>query len=324
MVENYKEHFPIPKKVTHDVLNSPQGDTPFYDFQPVRNAGNIPITIFTGMGSGPGVVERVVHAFAEGGGNPDNSRRTIVAFPNKHGGSNEEIKESELGIDFKLPKEIVRKAQAYLAVLRSRGISEKDKTAAVGHSEGGLVLVVAALIAPELFSNIVLLDAAGMVKKHSLLTLMRRQFAENGRLAARRATSQDQTFQDALDVSGKVFMNHIRRSRLRFLEELRAVSGTEIHQIIKILHRKGIGITLVQCTEDNVFPMNEFQEAAKTFVLSGERSVEYFPLPPLGIDGAYTIKGNHNEILYDPERYARVIEAILTAMEKKQAKKQSE
>jgi len=141
-----------------------------------------------------------------------------------------------------------------------------------------------------------------------------RQLRENKslklRIEASEAAGDELGLGEILARSGRVFARHILGSPLRAINELRATSSSEIHQALKQIHSLEIGISIIHCADDNVFPMDEFQKAAKTFVKSDD-------IPPEGVDGVYTVRGNHNEILYNSEAYARVIEEVLTALDKK-------
>ena len=74
----------------------------------------------------------------------------------------------------------VAELQKALAIIETLNKTAKGKVDAIGHSEGGLNLAVAASLYPEKFRNIVLISPAGMMEKDSYLSLVKRFVLDEG------------------------------------------------------------------------------------------------------------------------------------------------
>ena len=71
--------------------------------------------------------------------------------------------------------------------------------------------------------------------------------------------------------------------------------------MLRDLHQKGIGISVIHGVDDPVFPMDKMQEIVKADQ----------------IDGFYSVKGDHNEIYVHPEKYIPLVDEALQSLENK-------
>jgi hypothetical protein len=90
------------------------------------------------------------------------------------------------------------------------------------------------------------------------------------------------------------------------IEGMTAVSLEEI--MIELKKNKNIGISIIHGIDDKTFPMDMVQTGA------GERGL------PEAVDGFYSVKGGHNELYLNPDKYVGVVVEALLALEKKQEK----
>jgi alpha-beta hydrolase superfamily lysophospholipase len=290
-------------------IESSLGVSRVIDILPSAPSGKFPVFLASGMGATPEVNGEIIRQLVSSG------RETISVAHDRQGGHANNV-DSEM----KLSAELLRKAQVVNEIIDSKHM----KVDAIGHSEGAMVIVIAALLKPGNFNNIVLIEPAGMVGKHSLRTLIQRQLEENKAVDARR--KKDLTIGDAAQSSGKEFNRHLVQSGVRALYELISVTETEIPEMLRTVHALGIGISIIHAGNDRVFPMETFQQVAsdslrteKKYGVNGEINSILTPQFELkfGIDGLYTVIGQHNELQFQPQKYTRAAEEALTALDKK-------
>ncbi len=225
---------------------------------------------------------------------------------------NEKSEEQRLAEE-KIEKFFLRQAETLIAVLDKKGIEQTD---AVGHSEGCLYLVVAASLYPERFRNLVLFDPAGMVGDDSPASLAYRFLKEN--IAETIETNEKRSAgvmsapaEEQTKRGDKDFLAYLKEDLPESIDEVRSIAKQQIRTLLKRAHAKGVMISIVQGIDDNVFPMDRVQEqASRTDPEKGRRE-------GLIVDGFYSVKGGHDEFLLDPERYTRIADLALTALEEK-------
>jgi pimeloyl-ACP methyl ester carboxylesterase len=194
----------------------------------------------------------------------------------------------------------LRKALSILALIKEKNIEQVDM---IAHSEGAINAAIAASIEPEKFRNIVFVAPAGIIGKDKFPKLAGR-FAITMIKDYFRSVFGSNTEKICFSRTIKESIKYIAKNPLRALKESVAISESEIHNMLKDLHEKGIGVAVVAGVDDKVFPMDKIQQIAKNDEL----------------DGFLSVKGGHNEIIFDPEKYVTAAEQLLTQLEKKQEK----
>lgn len=178
-----------------------------------------------------------------------------------------------------------------------------EKTDAVARSEGAINLLLAALANPDKFRNIVLIAPSGMVGKDSFFELAKR-FGESGkqRAAEKPHPALGQASQESAPLE---LFKYIGKNPVRAVKEAMAISSTQIHEILKTLHDRGIGVSIIAHVDDKVFPMDRMQDEAAKQNLGAY------------IDGFYSTRGFHGSQHEHPEIFMKLADQALDAMEKK-------
>lgn len=213
--------------------------------------------------------------------------RRVVALNHPRFGDNMSATQREIGKNY--PTEQLRRALNIIGVLEQKGI---EKTDVIAHSDGAVNTVIAAMLCPQRFRNIVFFGPAGLMGKDTFIRLLK-GFAQQKEVTA-----------TALIEAVKYFA----KNPVRGIAEGRDLANSQIHEMLYDLRDKGIGIVVVSGVGDPAFPMKRMQEIVKTGML----------------DGFLSVRGGHGEIGNHPELYMRATERMLTALEAKKAKKVKE
>jgi pimeloyl-ACP methyl ester carboxylesterase len=195
-----------------------------------------------------------------------------------------------------MAKAELRKAAMLLATLNERSVDQVD---AIAHSEGAINLVMAALLAPERFRNIVLIDPAGMIGKDNLIGLAVRSQRENTQLAqARKAGAKFE-----YDFEGVSDDPYFKGTPIKTLKEVIAIANSNIQGMLAALRAKGIGVTVINGAEDLQFPTAKMQRA------TGIENVR----------GFVSVKGAHHAFFQQPSIYSGPVLHQLAALANRKA-----
>ena len=193
------------------------------------------------------------------------------------------------------PAAELRKAAALLLTLDARRVRHAD---VVAHSEGAIVVAIAATLRPEKFRNVILVNPAGLSKIKDIGQLasdfsvdmlwgeIRRLLAEPG-LAKTVLT----TWLEA----GKTIV----ADPFKAWEEVQAISSAEIAGLLKDLKDRGLGVAVIHAKDDRTFPVEEVCRRAR----AGE------------VCEIIVVPGSHNELYLKPEAFAHLINRTLIALE---------
>lgn len=210
------------------------------------------------------------------------------------------------------PREELRKAATILEVLEKKGVKKTD---AIGHSEGALNLLIAASLRPEQFRNIVLLAPAGLIGKDDFSRLLKGFAAQSKRSPSLDAVAGDLRKIDKEETSERVgaqankdVLAYAAKNTLRALKEAKGIAGSEVHQIINELHKKGVGIAVMATVDDPVFPMDRMQANFSEKRRAGDK---------IEVDGFLSLRGNHGMA---DSFYIKAAENLLEALEKKKSR----
>jgi len=251
------------------------------DIRPKNQKTNIPVVVAPGWAATPEVFRDNILALAESG------RRTI-SVKLYHGIETDKIDG--------YPDAELRKMAAVVRTLEEKGVEKVD---AVGHSEAGAYLTIAATLFPDKFRNIILVNPAGMIGQDDIASLSIRFSSDVVDEIANSFKNRHHIKQilRSFSEAGKA----VASNPLQALKQGIAISGTQIQEQLKKLKEKGIGISIIHAGKDKAFPMDRVQRVARSEQLHG----------------FYSVTGSHNQIYLEPRRYSLVVDEALTALEKR-------
>jgi len=227
----------------------------------------------------------------------EQKRRAISLNHPRFGGDMSDTAEEMLE---KYPEEELRKALTILDILDQKGI---DKIDVIAHSEGAINTAIAASIHPEKFRSIVFVAPAGMIGEDTFTRL-----AEGFRSqSSKTETTTRMPFTEAQREVAQVYIKEILaylKNPIRSVKEGMDISKSQIHDMLRYLHEKGIGIVVLSGVDDPVFPMNKMQEIAKADML----------------DGFLSLRGGHGELGVRPELFVTAATDMLAKLEVKKQK----
>lgn len=189
--------------------------------------------------------------------------------------------------DGRYPEEELRKAQLLLNVLERKEIKKAD---VIAHSEGAINGLIAALLKPEQFRNIVLDKPAGLIGKDTKVALTGRFI----KLLLQEAIARPILLTDPTSSirAGARTARYIAENPKRVLKEMDALTGVDITEMIKMLSGQGVKFSVFSGVNDPLFPVSR-----QTANMRGSGYV-----PP--IKGYYSVIGGHNELSIDADRHA--------------------
>jgi len=267
------------------------------DINPENKKTEVPVLVAPGWGNTPKSLQEVLQIISE-------KERRVLSLGHPRETSIEASDKKEY------PLEELQKAQNLLNLINKQEI---EKTDAVGYSEGGLNVLIAAVLAPEKFRNIVLVAPAGMIGKDSFLNL-------TGRFAKEIVRENAQAIFDSqkrrrLTAMSTELLKYISQNVALAAKETTAISRADIYQLLEELKEKGIGISVICGVDDEVFPMDKIQKQVAENITAGKSASDF-------LDGFYSVKGHHQELILNPEKYAGAAEAAISALENKYNKKE--
>lgn len=213
----------------------------------------------------------------------------------------------------KFPNQELRKALNILGVLEQKQIEKVD---VIAHSEAAINTVIAAMIHPEKFRNIVFFGPAGLIGKDTFTRLLKGFIGQAKRpetLQALPVTDQSpgwpeipltETEKEIAQTALKEGLKYVLENPVQAAKEVVDISKSQIHEMIRFLHEKGIGIAIINAVDDPVFPMDKMQKIVDADM----------------IDGFLSVRGGHGELGNHPELYITAAEKMITALEEKKKK----
>ena len=200
------------------------------------------------------------------------------------------------------PKFEFTKALNLLAVLKQKGITKTD---IVAHSEGAINAAIAATMNSEQFRSLVLVAPGGIMPKQDTNEIIERLWL-NLEESLKRAT-KDPKVSPYLIRSGIETAKYILQNPPRaLLEAIDALGKSDIVGMLKPLREQGIKVAIISGVDDPAVPMVGLQEITKRDQ----------------IDGFYSIKGSHHDIYTQPEKYMKVVDEVLTTLNKESSERQ--
>ena len=282
-----------------------------YDVKPEEVKRETPLMIVPGWGATPERFKENIRTVVSAG-------RRALSVDSPHGVSHdievpaymEQVPETEL-----------RRIAAFMEGLNVAGV---DKTSAVGHSQGGLDLALAAAMYPERFRAIALVDPAGMIGSDTMLPLAARFTWDQ--IKALIGSARDGTLKERLRITSEatpILMGHPKQS----WDQVRTLASANIMQLLGYIKSQGVGIVVIHGVDDAAFPMQRVQGQTEATIREGagkgleQRSPERIDkIAEEFLDGFVSVKGTHNDFVVHAPEYTRIAEGLLTAIEDKQDK----
>ena len=254
-------------------------DRDITEINPEKSKDDVPVFVSPGWGVTPESQEESLKTIAGEG------RKVLTTSFSRE----KKIEQS----DSDIPTAELQKALSIIEVINKKGI---DKVDAVGHSEGGLNLVIAANLFPEKFRNIVLISPAGMIENDSSLSLIKRFIVDEGLQELKDNKNSDMG--SFFKYMKEVFKYSIKGPNLSY-EEISACAVVNIFQMTKELKEKGVGVGFVCGVNDKVFPIEEVIKNV------GKENTDYF----------VSTKGDHGSFIFN-KKHALLAENLLDNMKK--------
>ncbi len=185
------------------------------------------------------------------------------------------------------PEEELRKAHLLLKTLERKRI---DKADAIDHSYGAIYGLIAALMKPKQFRNIVLDRPAGFIGKDTKAALTGRFI----KLLLQEAIARPMLLTDptsSIRAGGRT-ARYIAEHHQRVLREMDALTGVDINELIRMLSDQGVKFSVISGVDDPLFPVER----------QGTNMLKSGYIPP--IVGYYSVIGGHNELSIDANRHA--------------------
>lgn len=272
------------------------GTAEVVDISPDAPKTEVPVLIAPGWGCGIETYKPAIKTMSE------QSRRVISLNHPRIGGDMSKTPEEAL---HKYPKEQLRKAMNLIELLNQKGIEETD---VIAHSESSINVAIAATLHPELFRNIVFFAPAGLIGKDTFTRLLQGFVgqATHGRPKSLSKIPITETEKQVAATAAKDALKYFAKNPIRATKEAKSIADeqSQIHEMLRYLHEKGIGIVVMSGVDDPVFPQDKIQKIAKKDML----------------DGYLTLIGGHGAIGEHPELHMAAAEEMLTALEEKKAR----
>ncbi len=251
--------------------------------EPEKLKDEVPVFVSSGWGSIPKMHLENLEAIAEEG-------RKVISAPFDREQKIE--KRDDLFIaEF-------QKALTIIEAIDKSGVSQVD---AIGHSEGGLNLALAATLYPEKFRSIVLIGAAGMVGKDSYLDLVKRFALDEG---LKEFKMRDQSNMNSFFEYMRSILKYVSHNPLLSHQEIKEISQADILKMTEYLKEKGVGIGVICGANDQVFPIERVLKSVD------EKKIDHF----------ISTKGNHGSFIFNKE-HAALAEELLSLMAKEKEAK---
>ncbi len=263
------------------------------DIQPEKLKTEVPTVWMKGWGTTPDNYRDNILRLAEKG-------RRVLAVDNVYGveGAKAEEVDAQKAKELGLEGLMLDKVVAYLKMLDMK--EGLDKVDVVAHSEGAIHAIFAALLRPERFRNLVLVDPAGMVGEDKAERLLKGATLDIA-LQVARLYKREGILGTAKKMHGaNMGMNKaIASGPKETWDSIGTITKTQIHELLGTLRERGIRVSIIHGVDDKFFSMDDVQKMTK----SGT------------VDGFYSTKTTHNEVYLNPKLFNTLIDFSLDSLE---------
>lgn len=264
---------------------------------------DIPVIVAPGFTEGPDTLRSNLQCLAQEG----YATFTYDAPLGISGKSESLAALTELQQELKFQKYHVRKAAALLAVLKEK--NPETKVNAIGHSEGCIYLVLAALARPKKFRTLFLENPGGMVGNDTFFALIDRAYKHKQQ--EKKEAMDDHLLRNMLSKASSERKKNFRQSLVRGVPAPRAIACTQIQELLLLLKEQGVHIVIAHSVDDVIFPMDRVQEMSsliKRQNADGSTGKTY-------LDGFLSIPGGHNAFFLDPEIHATLASSVFSTID---------
>jgi pimeloyl-ACP methyl ester carboxylesterase len=287
--ENINPKLTLEKQfTTREIIELPGQDIEVVDLKPDQLKTEVPVFLGVGWGGEPDAYKNNLLYLA-------NKGRRAIALDAVHGIDND----IEIEHDTDFPDIEMRKVAALVEVLTKKDIAKVD---AIGYSEGGMYITLAAILYPEKFRNLVLVNPAGMIGKDNEFRLttgflqdLVRHFSDS--FGNKEFFKRFGAFYGGMAKSAAIDL-------IKAIKEISAMSDFQIQELLQNLKTQDIGISIIHGVDDSTFPMDKMQKIVK----------------PAYVDGFYSVQGAHGDFVIQAEKYTEIVDQALDALEKKKNK----
>ena len=194
----------------------------------------------------------------------------------------------------KYPAEELRKALNIIGILDQKGV---EKVKIIGHSEGAVNAVIAAVLRSDFFmgeKGALFLDGpAGLIGEDKFTRLLKGFAGQSKRaksLAGIPATEDGpgwpeipmtDTEKEVASAAMTEAIKYMAKNPVRAFREGRDIARSQIHDMLRYLHEKGVGIVVMAGVDDPVFPMERMNREDDGIVKADM------------LDGFLSVRGGH-------------------------------
>jgi len=268
------------------------------DIVPEKEKYPVPVLVAPGWATTPKDLENFSKLLSKKGRRVlsfSHARENIVGGPLSLLHSKKEVTKEMIEEKKEYSFEEIQKAFSLLEVLESKNIEKAD---VVAHSEAGINVSIAASEYPEKFRNIIYVNPAGMIGEDKLPKLIGR-FASESIKSALGSFFKSET-KESIKTQWKESLNYIIKNIPLSWKETVAISKSDVGEMLKSLKEKGIGVSIVHGEEDKVFPIEKMKKETGQIA-----------------DNFISYKGDHFDIILEPEKVTDLIDNALVSAEDK-------
>ena len=191
------------------------------------------------------------------------------------------------------------KAQLILDALDHKDLNRVDT---IAHSEGAIITLLAAVLEPERFRNIVLDKPAGFIGSDTKTQLMGRFV----KLMIQEAVLRPKSLSDPTGAvqAGFRTARYCVENPQRVLQEMDALTSYDISDLMSLLRDKGVMVSVISGVDDPLFLVSRQVE-----------NMRQAGAPP--IEGYYSVIGGHNELSIHPEKHTALAVNALDSLQRK-------
>ena len=272
------------------------------DLKPEKPISEVPAIFLRGWGTTADVYKTNLKEIAR-------AQRRAIAIDEPHGIDIENLPDEERFKGQEIPEVELRKVTALLKTIDEKELVQVDL---ITHSEGAIYGSYAALLRPDKVRSMVVVDPAGMVgedKQGRLLAGAALDVALQTARIYRNILKQGgiDAFKKSM-IGGRDVAKVVASNPKHQLESIAVIAESQVHEILETLRDLGIKIAIIHGVDDKFFSMEKVQK--KTLEKNQEGETVH-----RSADGFYSVQGTHNEIYLHPERFTKVINHALDALE---------
>lgn len=282
---NFEQQFQHKEKLTF-----PEGKVTVVDVSPEVLTDSTPVIIAPGWSENYYTYRKTLKvAF-------DSGRRILTVGYFQKGG--------EEPLDTEYPEVELRKARLLLDALESKGIKKTD---VIAHSEGAINTLIAAMLEPDQFRNVVLDKPAGLIGKDTRANLTGRFL----KLILQEAIARPKLFTDptsGIRAAGRT-ARYIVENPKRILDEMDVLTNFDITELMIRLWEQGVMFSVISGVNDPLFPVKrQIEHMRNQQEKTGKK-------PP--IEGYYSVKGGHNELSINADKHSSLAIDALNGLQRR-------